>query len=155
MDFYIKMQEEMLESQTVLYMRRTGSYGIENYTLMNRFKEWLKEHDLFCDDTVILAIPLDNPNITEPQKCRYDVCTMNLSHSYADTDEVKNRQLDGGRYVTFLLEHTAEAVQRAWEECFSELDKQGYLLDVTRPVTERYAKKLVDNHYCELCVPVL
>lgn len=155
MSFFYKMNEEKIKTSHVLYMRRIGAYGRDNYILMNNFKDWLKANNLFCDDTVILAVPLDDPNITDPQKCRYDVCMIDVAARKIETDEVKSRQIDGGKYVIFLIAHTPEAVQRAWIECFGELRKHGYSYDASRPVMERYAKKLVDNHYCELCVPIL
>lgn len=155
MSFFYKMNEEKLNTSYVLYMRRTGAYGKDNYTLMNNFKDWLKANNLLGDDTVILAVPLDDPHITDPQKCRYDVCMIDAAGRNFGTDEVKSRQIDGGKYVIFLIAHTPDAVQRAWTECFGELKKHGYLQDASRPVMERYAKKLVDHHYCELCVPIL
>lgn len=155
MSFFYKMNEEKLNTSHVLYMRRTGAYGKDNYTLMNNFKDWLKANNLFGDDTVILAVPLDDPHITDPQKCRYDVCMIDVVGRKFGMDEVKSRQIDGGKYVIFLIAHTPDAVQRAWTECFGELKKHGYLPDASRPVMERYAKKLVDHHYCELCVPIL
>lgn len=155
MKFFVKMNCENLDTSTVLYMRRTGPYGECNYVLMDKFKMWLYEQNLLCDDTVILGIPLDNPNTTEANKCRYDVCVIDSECLKPDSDEVKRRQIDGGKYVVFLIEHTTEAVQRAWAEFFAELNNNNYLLDTSRPIIERYSKKLVDNNYCELCVPVL
>lgn len=155
MSFFVKMNEEYLNSPLVLYMRRTGAYGRENYELMNSFKEWIKSRELFSDDTVILAVPLDNPNVTNPKECRYDVCMIVSDDLKVCYDDVKSRQLEGGKYVIFLIEHTPDAVQRAWSECFIELEKHGYLFDYKRPVMERYAKRQLDNNYCELCVPVL
>ena len=64
-------------------------------------------------------------------------------------------QFGGGVYAVFLLEHTAEAVQTAWSEYPLVLKEQGYVADKTRPVIERYQKELVDQHLCELCVPIL
>lgn len=61
----------------------------------------------------------------------------------------------GGLYAVFLLEHTAEAIQIAWSEYPSALVALGYVPDETKPVMERYQKKLVDRHLCELCVPIL
>lgn len=155
MNFFIKMNQELLNASKVLYMRRTGAYGAENYALMNQFKDWLNLHNLYGDDVVILAIPFDNPNTTKPQNCRYDVCMPILEEKEFPSDEVKMREIDGGSYITFLIRHTEEAVQRAWAEYFRELEKYGYLQDTSRPIIERYAKRLVDNHLCELCIPIL
>lgn len=57
--------------------------------------------------------------------------------------------------MVFQIEHTAQAVQKAWETYSIELEKSNVLQDTSRPMIERYAKKLVDHHSCELCVPIL
>ena len=151
MNFYIEMREET----PVLYMRRTGPYGPENAVLMETFKAWLKDHGLDGGSGAIIAVPLDDPRVTKAEDCRYDVCLVRDTSREEDWDGVESRTLDGGRYVTFLLEHTQEVVQRAWTECFAVLEKHGYVPDSSRPVMERYTKQMVDDHRCELCVPAL
>ena len=151
MSFYIEMREET----PVLYMRRTGPYGPENAVLMETFKVWLKDHGLDGGSGAIIAVALDDPCVTKAEDCRYDVCLVRDIGGEEDWGGVKSRTLDGGRYVTFLLEHTQEAVQRAWMESFAVLEKHGYVPDSSRPVMERYAKQMVDDHRCELCVPAL
>ena len=155
MSFYVSAMEENILPSAVVYMRRTGEYGEENRKLMNDFKKWIKANNLYDADTVVLAVPLDDPSKTEACKCRYDVCMNNPARKNFDSKSVKCRNIDGGKYVTFLIFHTVDAVQAAWEQCFNELSKQGYSLDVSRPIMERYKSRLVGNHYCELCVPVL
>ena len=72
--FYLGITQERIPSSDVIYMRRTGEYGIENYRLMDTFKKWIKENNLYGENTVIYAVPMDNPGTTEPAQCRYDVC---------------------------------------------------------------------------------
>lgn len=154
-EVYLNRTIERWAAQPVIYMRRTGAYGLENYALMRRFKDWLWANGLFTEDAVLLAVPLDDPAATQAQACRYDVC---LAQPRAGWDGLRGadiRTLDGGDYVTFLLPHTAEAVQRAWSGCFAELARCGYVPDPARPVVERYAKRKVDAGLCELCVPVI
>ena len=139
----------------VIYMRRTGEYGAGNQALMDTFKKWVRENNLYDKDTVIYAVPMDNPEKTEPCHCRYDVCINRPQNQKYAPNQVKCRELEGGKYLVFLIPHTTDAVQTAWQMCFSELEKLGYLPDETRPVMERYKKRLVDEHYCELCMPVL
>lgn len=155
MSFYRKLRRERLERTMVCYMRRTGPYGQENFALMRRFQDWLQTHGLYQDNTVILAIPLDDPRVTRAADCRYDVCAAPAPDKLSASDGVKTRWLEGGQYAVFLLDHTPEAVQSAWAACFSELEKQGWLPDPARPILERYAKGLVERHVCELCVPIL
>ena len=77
--FYISITQEGIPPSKVVYMRRTGKYGSENYKLMDTFKKWLKENSLYDEDTVIYAIPMDNPEIVKPCQCCYDVC-INYPH---------------------------------------------------------------------------
>ena len=148
-----RLTEEMINETSVYYMRRIGAYGAENYVLMERMKDWLKEHELYREDTVIYAVPLDNPEITEASKCRYDVCVADDGSTIGK--ELGRRCLEGGRYVVLRIAHTPEAVAQAWSEGLSVVEESGYRCDFSRPIMERYQKKLVDEHYCELCVPVL
>ncbi|MDY5478470.1 MAG: GyrI-like domain-containing protein [Enterocloster clostridioformis] len=155
MRFYISTTQERIPSSMVIYMRRTGEYGIENYKLMDTFKKWVKENNLYDEDTVIYAIPMDDPEKVKPCQCRYDVCINQPKNQKFALNQIKCRELESGKYLTFLIPHTADAVQTAWKMCFSELEKLGYLLDKSRPIMERYKKNLVDKHYCELCMPIL
>lgn len=103
MSFFKEINEECFHPVSVVYMRRTDPYGKDNYMLMSTFKDFLITNKLFCDETVILGIPLDNPGITEGGKCRYDVCAIGGSCGNTGIDGVKSRRLDGGRYVYFSL----------------------------------------------------
>ena len=155
MKFYVSTAQEKIPPSAVIYMRRTGEYGAGNQALMDTFKKWVRENNLYDKDTVIYAVPMDNPEKTEPCHCRYDVCINRPQDQKYAPNRVKCRELEGGKYLVFLIPHTTDAVQTAWQMCFSELEKLGYLPDETRPVMERYKKRLVDEHYCELCMPVL
>ena len=52
---------------------RTGKYGAGNKQLMEKLKNYLKNNDLFKDDTTVLGIALDNPSSTPENEQRYDV----------------------------------------------------------------------------------
>ena len=54
----INLKIENFENITIGYIRRIGKYGYENTLLMEKFKNHLKEHNLFNEDTVIFPLPL-------------------------------------------------------------------------------------------------
>ena len=145
--------EEMSKSR-IAYMRRVGPYGAGNYALMKKFKEWAKANGLFIASAVILGISQDNPAVTPPESCRYDVGIV-IPKQFTTTDtDVDVAELSGGRYAVFTIDHTAEAIQKAWGEIFVQLSAQGQQPDVSRPILERYISAMIDKHLCEICVPV-
>ncbi len=150
----ISIQDEMIPCMKVIYMRRTGAYGPENHELMERFKTWLQNNQLFCGDTVILGMALDDMNTVAAENCRYDVCMVVEDNFKCESQEISIKTVPSGKYATLLIPHTAQAVQSAWR-MIPALCEKGYELDFSKPILERYAKRLVDQHYCELCVPVM
>ena len=145
--------EEMPPSP-IVYIRRIGPYGIENYALMENFKQWVKDNGLFKKSAIILGISHDNPEITPPKSCRYDIGIV-VDEDFALNDKrLSKAVLPGGRYAVFTIPHTAEAVQKAWSDIFSLLSAQNQQPDISRPILERYIPSMIDKHLCEICVPV-
>ena len=61
-------QVEKMPASRVAYIRRVGAYGVENYALMVKLKEWGKANGLFTKSAIILGIAQDNPEATLPEK---------------------------------------------------------------------------------------
>lgn len=147
---------EIIPSYRIAYMRNTGPYGYENAKTMECLKNWVGNQGLYDQNSVILGIAQDDPNVTNAEECRYDACFV-ISDEEIDRVDIANVCFGttmGGKYYVFTLEHTAAAVQRAWLEMLKNLSDKGYQLDFSRPVIERYKSKMVENHLCEICVPV-
>ena len=147
-------QIEEMSKNRIAYMRRVGPYGADNYALMKKFKEWAKVNGLFTTSAIILGISQDNPAVTPPENCRYDVGIV-VSEDFTTTDtDVDTAELPGGKYAVFTIDHTAKAIQKAWGEIFVQLSAQRQQPDVSRPILERYIPAMIDQHLCEICVPV-
>ena len=145
---------EKIPAYKIAYIRQIGPYGINNVQTMEKLKKWAKSNHLFNDESIIFGIAQDNPETTKPENCRYDTCIV-VSNDYSVTyDYVREGDIVGGKYAVFKINHTVEAVQKAWSDIFPELLRQGYQFDEARPIIERYIVKMVNNHYCEICVPV-
>ena len=145
---------EKMPAYRIAYIRQIGSYGINNVQTMEELKKWAKSNHLFNDETIILGIAQDNPDTTKPENCRYDTCIV-VSNDYSTTDGyISEGIITGGKYAIFKINHKAEAVQKAWIDIFPKLISQGYQFDKARPIIERYQAQIVNNHHCEICVPV-
>ena len=145
---------ENMPALKIAYMRRIGPYGSDNKDTMERMKAWARVHGLLDENAVVLGIAQDNPQTTRPGECRYDTCLILNSDIKTKSEDIKFGSVPGGSYCVFEIEHTAEALQKAWQEIFPELAKLKYEPDYSRPILERYSVKMVNAHKCEICVPV-
>nr|WP_033404060.1 GyrI-like domain-containing protein [Paenibacillus fonticola] len=143
---------ETFPNYRLAYVRQIGPYGPANVQAMEELKSWAREKKLLTEPAVLFGIPQDNPQITPPEKCRYDACITITEEDQID-DFVSESKLDGGDYAIFRINHTAEDIQRAWVEIFPALHRMG-LQTANKPILEKYTDDLVNNHLCELCVPI-
>jgi DNA gyrase inhibitor GyrI len=150
----MKLKIQTIPMYQIAYIRQTGPYGAENIHAMEQIKNFAKTNALLGEDAILLGIARDNPATAASESCRYDACLVISENFCAKNEHVDFGEISGGKYAIFTIAHTAEAVQEAWCNIFHELQKQGYRLDHTRPIIERYAVKIVQNHACEICVPV-
>ena len=145
---------ETMQPCTIAYMRRTGAYGIECKAVMEQLKSWAKQTNNLNDDSIILGIALDNPEVTAPESCRYDACLVVSNTFHTDDNGILIRELGGGKYCIFTVAHTTESIQQAWSTMFTNISTLGYTIDFSRPIIERYAIKMIRKHLCEICVPI-
>lgn len=145
------MKVEMLPTYRIAYIRQTGSYGPANIHAMEKLKKWAEEQNLM-QSAIIFGIPQDNPNTTPPENCRFDACIV-LSSDNAIDDAVLEGELSGGKYAIYPVKHTSEDMQQAWTDIFPALQNNGFQLE-DKPILERYTSEMVNNGYCELCVPI-
>ncbi|MFD1447988.1 AraC family transcriptional regulator [Oceanobacillus profundus] len=142
---------ETFPNYRIAYVRRVGPYGPANTEAMEKLKKWSKERNLL-ESGILFAIPQDNPDKTLPENCRFDACIV-ISKDYQMDDSIYEGELTGGKYAVYKIKHTAEAIQEAYVDIFPSLQSNGYQID-TKPILEKYTADMVNNHYCEICVPV-
>ena len=151
----MKMIIEQMPLMNIVFNRNVGPYGKSNYTTMDRIKKFANDNNLFNEDTIIFGISRDNPETTKPEKCRYDACIVVSENFETGEHDIQKGIIEGGKYAVFIIEHTAEAIQKAWNEIFQDVLRSGYKMDLSRDILERYTGKMIKNHKCEICVPIL
>ncbi|WP_433753260.1 AraC family transcriptional regulator [Paenibacillus amylolyticus] len=149
----MEMVIENLPSYRVAYVRQVGPYGPDNTQAMNKLKKWADNKQLLNESATLLGIPQDDPTTTPPEKCRYDACIVITESERLEDDSIEIAELSGGDYLICKVGHTAEAIQQAWSVIIPHLQTSGYRMD-NKPVIERYRWKLLNQHWCEICVPV-
>ncbi len=149
----MKMKVENIPACTIAFLRRTGAYGEENHNTMNSLKAYAEENGLLDEGSIVLGIVMDDPEITEAEKCRYDACIC-VNNGYTPTDnKISVRTLPGGKYAVFEVGHTAKAVTEAWQNVYRVIAENGFVPD-EKPAVERYTLKMDDEGKCEICIPI-
>lgn len=119
----------------------------ENAALMAKMKKRITEKGALAGRYNYMGSALGQSPYNTAPFVRYDVCTQGLLNLPVQT-------LPEGKYLIFILPHTTEALAQAWAGCFDAAAAQGYTIDFRRPIMERYVKKEVDRHRCDLCLPI-
>lgn len=141
----------------IAYVRHVGPYGEP----VSRFwhevaMPWLIAAGL--DRLPRYGIGRDDPRITDPARCRYDVAVP-VPDDFVAQGRVGIETLPGGRYAVAPFEGGVADLERAYTELLRDwLPASGFQAD-GRPVLEHYP---VDARYdpatgrfqCELCVPL-
>ena len=151
----MKQEIETLPMQKVVYMRNVGPYGSkENFEMMMTFKKWIKDNHLENDlnESGILGIPLDDPQNTPPEACRYDLALF-VSGAYVSHGLVQERLYTGGTYVIFEVPHTTEAVETFWLTIDKKMKEKQLKLRKS-PIIERFKTTIGTEQVCEFLVPI-
>lgn len=144
---------EILPKYRIAYVRQVGPYGSANKQVMEKLKRWATENNLLAESAIIFGIPQEHPRMTRPENCRYDACIV-ISNDYLMDDLICEGELAGGKYDIYKVKHTSEDVEKAWAEIIPLIQNKGFQID-NKPIIERYTIDMINNHYCEICVPVI
>jgi len=143
----------------VAYMRHVGPYGAQGIPeLWQRFRAWGERRGLGGPGAIKLGIGHDDPEVTPPEKCRYDACLV-VPESFVADKWVNIGEVPGGRYAVTEFVGSPHTIRDAWETLYRAwLPGSGYQPD-DRPCVEIYrGDPEVGGHpgtfRCELAMPV-
>lgn len=144
-----------LPATRVAYLRHIGPYGPSLGRFWREFHPQRVAHGIAGN---MFGVGLDDPDITPPEKCRYDACV----EVAADT-EVKApfsvTTLPGGRYAALEYVGDSARIGEAWAALMSRwLPTSGMQCDA-RPCFEWYrpsddGNEKTGEFSCVLCIPV-
>lgn len=155
----VKIQD--FPSTPVAYVRHIGKFKGEDDLFESAFEtlcSWAYPKNLITDKTLFLAAYYDDPQITDEDKTRIDIC-MSIPESAVPSGTIGKTVLPTGKYAVARIEakNTVD-FERGWEELYREwLPKSGFEPD-SRPCLEIYRndpKKDKSGRYItDICVPL-
>ncbi|HBS88890.1 MAG: hypothetical protein A2W91_00885 [Bacteroidetes bacterium GWF2_38_335] len=158
LNFKLKPKVKDYKNKKAVYIQSFGDYsGPATGESWNKIFEFVKKNRLFHWKTECFGISLDNPDITETDKCRYMAC-VTVSKEVKPDGEVGVTNIEGGRFAVFRyrgpysnLNLVYAAIIRRW------LPQSGYDLR-EQPLMEKYlnnpAKTKPERLLTEIYVPV-
>ena len=134
---------------SVIFQRYLGNY----HDIRDNWLSFLRLHETSMDEhTLMIERFFDDPSITDPQQCIYDLClTIDSSDSSND-----NAILAGGRFAVFHYSGQICDIFSALQGVFSVwLPESGYVMD-QRYGFNIYRKVDFTHDYVvmDLCIPI-
>lgn len=93
----MNVQIKRIEPMRVAFMRNIGPYSSCKHT-WDKFMTWVGPKGLITPQTVFLGICHDDPEVTPPEKIRYDAC-MTVDEDFSPQGDVGVQVIPGGDYA--------------------------------------------------------
>ncbi len=154
----ITMNAEVREmpEYTVAYVRKIGPYV--KTTCEPAFAElmqWAGPRNYVVTGKV-LAIYWDNPDVTPPEKCRFDAC-ITVPEKIAPDGQVHIQTISGGPYAVYRFEGKLDGLHQAWDDAFQWVCDSGYECNDT-PFYESHYNNAAEHPegklILDICIPL-
>ena len=145
---------EQLHSFMVIYERKKGNY----HNLPEEWCKFIKKYEhLSSKDTLYIECTIDDPSITDEDRCMYELCqTISPDHPALNEDTgILTHTFDGGKYAVYHFKGFPQFLFMVYQEVFCRwLSKTGNQLD-ERPILDIY-RNVGDDGYMEIdiCFPL-
>jgi len=140
----------------VAYIRKIGPYGKETCEpAFIELMEYAGPRNIIGPGKM-LAIYWDNPEVTPPEKCRFDACIM-VPDGSAPEGRICIQKIHGGPYAVHHAEVKAEEIQQAWQDAFVWLCSSGLEAN-DGPCFELYQNNAMEHPegkwMIDICIPL-
>jgi AraC family transcriptional regulator len=156
-----KVEVKQMPEMHVAYVRHIGPYEGDSELfgrLFGKLFQWAGPRGLLrFPETKLLSVYHDNPEITEADKRRTDVC-MTVPEDTKVEGEIGKTTIAGGKYAVARFEVTVDRYGDAWNAVFGGWLPQSGYQPVDGPCFEVYhndpEKHPEHKHIFDICVPV-
>jgi AraC family transcriptional regulator len=113
-----RIEIQSVPARRVGYMRSVGDYQTELAATWGRLFHWLLPRGLGGPETRKFNMPLDNPDVTPPEKQRADCC-FEVGDDFSAEGEVGVQTIPGGDYAIAVHVGPWPLVRMAWHWMFN------------------------------------
>lgn len=145
---------EQLPDYHVIYERKKGNY----HDLSDEWCRFIKKYEhLTTNDTLYIESTIDDPTITDEDRCMYELCqTISPDHpALKDDNGLLTHTFEGGKYAVYHFKGFPQFMFMVYQEVFCRwLSKTGNQLD-ERPIFDIYRNVREDGYMeIDICFPL-
>ena len=156
MDNFVGIKE--LEDLNVISVSKTGNYTSSACAAWSELCKFAYSKKLLNQDTKMIGVGYDSPNVTAEENLRYDAC-FTVKVPIAVEGNVVNNTITGGKYAVFLHKGAYEKLNDTYSAIFTQwLPSSNYKLR-NLPLFDVYlnknpARTKPENLRTEIYVPI-
>lgn len=140
----------------VAYVRKVGPYAKETCEpAFGELMQWAGPRN-YVGPEKVLGIYWDNPEVTPPEKCRFDACII-VPEGTVPEGSINIQTISGGPYGVCHFEIKSDSFQQAWEDAFAWLCSSGYECN-DKPCYELYHNNAEEHPegkwIFDICIPL-
>lgn len=153
----INAEVREIPEYNVAYVRTIGPYMNETCEpALRMLIQWAGPRN-YLGPGKVLTIYWDNPNVTPPEKCRFDAGIV-VPDGAVPEGQVYIQTMHGGPYAVCHFEiKSPDSIQKAWEDAFTWLYDSGYECRNTQ-CYERYHNNAAEHPQgkwiLDICIPL-
>jgi AraC family transcriptional regulator len=137
-DMELKEKISAEKERKVVYVQSIGKYGDKGTgESWNKIVTFAKSKRLFGMRTEFIGISHDDPDVTTPEKCRYDAC-ITVTKNVEPDGEVGVKTIEGGKYAIFRLKGPYEKLSDAYRYIYMEWLPRSNVKTRNIPCFEKY-----------------
>jgi AraC family transcriptional regulator len=115
---------------------------------------WAYPRNLINQDTVMIGIPLDNPDVTPQGKCRYQAC-ITVPPGTEAGGEVSTAYIEGGKYAVYHFTGKEQQIKAAYSYIYGTWLPESGWEPKDRPALEIYSNPPKQKVLVyDICLPV-
>ncbi|MBN2530784.1 MAG: AraC family transcriptional regulator [Deltaproteobacteria bacterium] len=158
LDAHIEVKE--MPQMSVVYVRHVGAYKGDDALfgrLIGKLCDWAGPRGLIGANSPILMVYHDDPNITDDDKLRLDVC-LRIDKEVDVSGDIGKTVIPGGKCAVGHFEISSDQFSDAWNAMMAGFLPQSGFQPDDRPPYELYAQdpgSHPENKYVvDICLPV-
>jgi len=143
-----------LPAYHIAYIQCGEGYNQSIGRAWKKLFKWALPRNLFTKETIMIGIPLDNPDITPQGKCRYQTCITVAPQTEAE-GEVSIADIEAGKYAVYHFKGKQNQIKSAYSYLYGEWLPESGWEPKDRPALEIYTgPPQYKNLTYDICLPV-